>query len=61
MTRHLPHVRPTKFTVLAAGGALCVATAAAATAATWPSASAAPSRAAVQAVSGRAGHPAGAA
>ena len=38
LTRHLPHFRSTKFTVLAVGGALCVATASAA-AATWPSAS----------------------
>jgi len=48
LSRHLPHFRSTKFTVLAIGGALCVATAASVTAATWPSASAAPSPAAVR-------------
>jgi hypothetical protein len=38
LPRHLPHFRSTKFTVLAVGAALCVATAASVTAATWPSA-----------------------
>lgn len=48
LPRLLPHFRSTKITVLAVGGALCVATAASAVAATWPSVSGAPSPAAVQ-------------
>jgi hypothetical protein len=48
LSRHLPHFRSAKFTVIAIGSALCVIAAASATAATWPSASAARSQAAVQ-------------
>jgi hypothetical protein len=44
----LPHFGSAKFTLIAIGGALCVATAASAVAVTWPSVSAAPSSAAVQ-------------
>jgi hypothetical protein len=44
--RNLPRFRSAKFTVIAIGGALCVAAAASAVAVTWPSA--APSSAAVQ-------------
>ena len=47
MSRHLPHFRSAKFTIIAIGSALCVA-AAASTASTWPWASAAPSPAVVQ-------------
>jgi hypothetical protein len=48
LERHLPQFSSAKFTVIAAVGcALCVVTAASVTAATWPTASAAP-RAAVQ-------------
>ena len=48
MSRHLPHFRSAKFTVITIGSALCVIAAASATAATWPSASAARSQVAVQ-------------
>jgi hypothetical protein len=48
LPRHLPQFRSAKFTVIAAGAALCVATGASATAATWPFASATPWLAAVQ-------------
>ena len=52
LSRHLPHFRSAKFTVIAIGSALCVIAAASATAATWPSASAARSQAAVHEADG---------
>jgi hypothetical protein len=39
LIRHLPNLRPTKFATLAAGGALCLATAGSAAAVTLPAAS----------------------
>jgi hypothetical protein len=52
LSRNLPRFRSAKFTVIAIGGALCVAAAASAVAVTWPSASAAPSSAVQRAAAG---------
>jgi hypothetical protein len=48
LSRHLPHFRSAKFSLIAIGGALCVVAAASTMAVTWPSSSAAPSSAAAQ-------------
>jgi hypothetical protein len=41
LSRHLPHFRSAKFSLIAIGGALCIAAAASTIAVTWPSSSAA--------------------